>query len=116
MLLHLQGHDLLFLSVSQIIGGTPLGTAAPVDVMPSLVLLIVKGGKGQNVEEEQGSSNSDGHRQLSGVVTLVHQMWLDVAVLGLCGKRSWVGAFGDQNLGLRGAVGGFRWRDLKKGR
>ena len=115
MLLHLQGHDLLLLSVSQVVGGTPLRAAAPVDVMPTLVLLVVKCGKGQNVEEEQRGSYGDGHRQLSGVVTLVHQVWLVVAVLGLCGEWSRVGALGHQNLGLRGAVGRLWWRNLKTG-
>lgn len=51
VLLHLQGHDLLLLSVSQVVGGVPLGAAAPVDIMPSLVLLVVKRSEGQNVEE-----------------------------------------------------------------
>jgi len=102
--------------VSQIIGGATLGTTAPVDVMPTLVLLVVKGSEGQNVEEEQGGSYSDGHRKLSGVVTLVHQMWLDVAVLGLSGEWTWVRAFGHRNLGLRCAVGSLRLRDLKIGR
>lgn len=45
MLLHLQGHNLLLLSVSQVIGGGPLGAAAPVDIMPPFVLLVVERGK-----------------------------------------------------------------------
>lgn len=60
VLLHLQGHDLLLLSVSQVIGGVPLGAAAPVDVMPPFVLLVVERGKSQNVEEEEGGSDSNG--------------------------------------------------------
>lgn len=116
MLLHLQGHDLLLLSVGQVVGSAPLRAAAPVDIMPALILLVVKSSEGQNVEEEQGGSNSDGHRQLSGVVTLVHQVWLVVAVMGLSGEWSWVGALGHQNLGLWGAVGSLWWRDLKTGR
>lgn len=116
MLLHLQGHDLLLLSVSQVIGGTPLGAAAPVDIMPALVLLVVECGKGQNVEEEQGGSHSDGHRQLGRVVTLVHQVWLVEAVLGIRGEWSWIRPLGHQNLGLRGAVGSLRWRNLMRAR
>lgn len=116
MLLHLQGHDLLLLSVSQVVGGAPLGAAAPVDIMPSLVLLVVECGKGQNVEEEKGCSYGDGHRQLGGVVPLVHQVWLVVTVLCLGGERSRVRALGHQNLGLRGAVGSLRWRNLKAAR
>lgn len=112
MLLHLQGHDLFLLSVGQVVGSAPLRAAAPVDVMPALVLLVVKSSKGQNVEEEQGGSHSYGHRQLSGVVTLVHQVWLVVAVLGLSGEWSRVGTFGHQNLRLWGAVGSLWWRDL----
>lgn len=61
VLLHLQGHDLFLLSVSQVVGSAPLWAAAPVDIMPALVLLVVKCGKGQNVEEQQGGSYSDGH-------------------------------------------------------
>lgn len=113
MLLHLQGHDLLLLSVGQVVGGAPLRAAAPVDVMPALVLLVVKSGEGQDVEEEKGGSHGDGHRQLSGVVALVHQVWLVVAVLGLSGEGSWVGALGHQNLGLWGAVGSLWRRNLK---
>lgn len=46
VLLHLQGHDLLLLSVGQIIGSAPLGATAPMDVVSSLVLFIVKSSKG----------------------------------------------------------------------
>lgn len=60
MLLHLQGHDFLLLSVSQVIGGVPLGTAAPVDIVPPFVLLVVESSKSQNVEEEEGGAHSDG--------------------------------------------------------
>lgn len=60
MLLHLQGHDLLLLSVSQVIGSVPLGAAAPVDIVPPFVLLVVECSKSQNVEEEEGGAHSDG--------------------------------------------------------
>lgn len=60
MLLHLQGHDLLFLSVSQVVGGVPLGAAAPVDVMLPFVLLVVERSESQDVEEEEGGSHSNG--------------------------------------------------------
>lgn len=113
VLLHLQGHDLLLLGVSQVVGRAPLGAAATVHIVPALVLLVVEGGEGQDVEEEQGGSHGDGHRQLSGVVPLVHQVGLVVTVLGLSGERSRVGPLGHQNLGLRGAVGRLRWRNLK---
>lgn len=115
MLLHLQGHDLLLLGVSQVVGGAPLGAAAPVDVVPALVLLVVERSECENVEEEEGSSYSNGHRQLGGVVALVHHSWLEVAVLGLGWERSRVGVLGHHRLGLRGAVGRLRWRDLETG-
>lgn len=60
VLFHLQGHDLLLLSVSQVVGGVPLGAATPVDIMPPFVLLVVERGKSQNVEEEEGGSDSNG--------------------------------------------------------
>lgn len=116
VLLHLQRHDLLLLSVSQVIGGAPLGAAAPVDVMPPLVLFIVKGSKGQDVEEKQRSSNRNSHRKFCGVVPLVHQVRLVVAALCLGGKRSWVWALGYQNFGLWCPVSGFRRRNLYKDR
>lgn len=113
MLLHLQGHDLLLLSVSQIVGGGPLGAAAPVDVMPPFVLLVVERGKRQNVEEEEGGSHSDGDRQLGGVVSLVHQVWLVLSVLGLGGEGRGVWTPGHQDLGLGGAVCSFWGRNLE---
>lgn len=61
VLLHLQRHDLLLLSVGHVIGSIPLRAAAPVDVVPPLVLLVVKCSKGQNVEEKQGGSHGDSH-------------------------------------------------------
>lgn len=64
MLFHLQGHDLLLLSVRYVIGRTSLGAAAPVDIVPTLVFLVVKSSEGQDVEEEQGGSDGDGHGQL----------------------------------------------------
>lgn len=38
--------------------------------MPALVLLVVESGKGQDVEEEEGSPNRNGDTQLGGVVPL----------------------------------------------
>lgn len=102
--------------MSQVVGGTPLGAAAPVDIVPPLVLLVVEGSKGQNVEEEQGGSHSDGHRQLGGVVTLVHQVWLVEAVLGIRGEWSRIRPLGHQNLGLWGAVCSIWWRNLMRTR
>lgn len=113
VLLHLQRHDLLLLSVGQIVCGAPLGTAAPVDVMSSFVLFIVKSSKGKDVEEKQGSAHSNGHGQLGGVVPLVYQMRLVVTVLGLGGEWSGVWALGHQNCGLWCAVGCFWWRKLQ---
>lgn len=112
VLLHLQGHDLLLLSVSQVIGGVPLGAAAPVDIVPPFVLLVVEGGKSKNVEEEEGSSDGDGDRQLGGVVSLVRRVWLVLSVLGLSGEGRWVWTLGDQDLGLWSAVWSFWWRNL----
>lgn len=67
--LHLQGHDLLLLAVSQVVGGAaPLrGQPVPAHLVP-LVTLVVKGGEGQDVEEEERRSNCNCHAQFGGVV------------------------------------------------
>lgn len=113
VLFHLQGHNLLLLSVGQIIGGTSLRAAVPMDVVPSLVLLVVKRSECQNVEKEQRSSDGNCYWQLGRVIPLVHQVRLVLDVLGFGWEWSWVWTFGDQNLGLRGAIGDIWWRDLK---
>ena len=51
--LHLQGHDLLFLCVGQIIGSRALRAASPVNVMSPLILFVVQGCKGQDVQKQQ---------------------------------------------------------------
>ena len=51
-LLHLQGHDLFVLDVSDVICGISLGTGAPVRLMAPLVLLIVQRRKRQDVKEQ----------------------------------------------------------------
>lgn len=61
VLLHLQRHDFLLLSVGKVIGGTPLGATASVNVVPALVLLVVECSKGQDVQEKKGRSHSDGY-------------------------------------------------------
>lgn len=40
-------------------------------------------------------------------------MWLVVAIMGFSGERSRIRALGHHNLGLRGAVSSFRWRNLE---
>ena len=67
-LLHLQGHDLLVLDVRDVIGSVPLRAGAPVGLVASLVLLVVEGGKGQDVQEQQGRPHGDGDAQLGGVI------------------------------------------------
>ena len=49
--LHLEGHDLLFLCVGQIIGSRALGAASPVNIMSPLILFVVQGCKGQDVQK-----------------------------------------------------------------
>lgn len=115
VLLHLQRHDFLLLSVGKVIGGTPLGATASVNVVPALVLLVVECSKGQDVQEKKGRSHSDGYWQLSGVVTLVHKVGLVVAVLGFSGEGCWVWALGHQDFGLWCTVSSLWWRDLKTG-
>lgn len=52
--LHLQRHDLLFLAVGQVVGrAAPLrGQPVAAHLVP-FVALVVKGGEGQDVEEEE---------------------------------------------------------------
>lgn len=68
--LHLQRHDLLLLAVSQVIGGTTsLGRQPVSSQFVTFVTLVVKSGKGQDVEEEERCPHSHCHTQLSGVVS-----------------------------------------------
>lgn len=68
--LHLQGHDLLLLAVSEVVGrAAPLRRQPVASHLVPLVTLVIKGGKGQDVEEEERSPNSDSHAQFSGVVS-----------------------------------------------
>lgn len=68
-MLHLQRHDLLFLAVRQVVGRpAPLrGQPVAAHLVP-FVTLVVKGGEGQDIEEEERRSHGDCHTQLSGVV------------------------------------------------
>lgn len=81
LLFHLKGHELLALQVCHVVGSGSRrtwwrwatlrgGCTAAVGLMPALVLLVVKSGKGQDVEEEEGRSHGDGDTQLGGVVPL----------------------------------------------
>lgn len=67
-LLHLQGHDLLVLDVRDVVGGVPLRAGAPVGLVASLVLLVIEGSEGQDVQEQQGRPHGDGDAQLGGVI------------------------------------------------
>lgn len=68
--LHLQGHDLLLLAVSQIIGGAaPLRGQAVATHLVSLVALVVEGSKSQDVEEEERRPHGNCHAELGGVVS-----------------------------------------------
>lgn len=70
--LHLQGHDLLLLAVSQVVGRhASLGRQPVPSHLVPLVALVVKSSEGQDVEEEQRGSYGDGHTQLRGVVSSV---------------------------------------------
>lgn len=80
--LHLQGHDLLLLTVSQVVGGAaPLGGQPVTTHLVPLVALVVKGGEGQNVEEEERRPHGDCDAQLGGVVPGVS--WEEVLVRAL---------------------------------
>lgn len=81
LLLHLQGHELFTLKVRHVVGGggrcagwrcasLRSGRTPAVGLVPALVLLVVESGKGQDVEEEEGSPHGNGDTQLSGVVPL----------------------------------------------
>lgn len=70
--LHLEGHDFFFWSMRQVIGGCALRAAPPVDVMSSLILLVVQGCEGQDVQKQQRCPHCNGDTQLCGVVPLIH--------------------------------------------
>lgn len=104
-LLHLQGHDLLVLDVRDVVGGAPLGAGAPVRLVAPLVLLVVEGGEGQDVQEQQRRAHGDGDAQLGGVIPL-----------GLDEHRGVLGARLVGVLGVLGvAVGGGDGRALGRG-
>ena len=69
-LLHLQGHHLLALHVRDVVGGAARRAGPPVRLVAPLVLLVVEGGEGQDVQEEQRGAHGDGDAQLGGVVPL----------------------------------------------
>lgn len=79
LLLHLQGHQILALQVSNIIGrGGRVGWGrvtlwsgdTPVGFMPSLVFLVVESGESKDVEEKQRCSHCNGDAELCGVIPL----------------------------------------------
>lgn len=94
--LHLQGHDLLLLTVSQVVGGsTPLWRQPVASHLMSLVTLVVKGGKGKDVKEEEGRPHGNCHTQLSGVVPGVTREEVLVWTLRTLGLRiRWEGRVG----------------------
>lgn len=67
--LHLQRHDLLLLAVCKVIGRTaPLRRQPVASHFVTLVTLVVKGCKGEDVEEEERCSHSHRHTELCGIV------------------------------------------------
>lgn len=86
--LHLQRHDLLLLAVSQVVGGSAPLRGQPVSAhLVSPVALVVEGGKGQDVEEEERRPDGDRHTQLGGVVPGVSREKVLVWTLGALGFR-----------------------------
>lgn len=103
-LLHLQGHDLFVLDVSDVVGRVSLGTGAPVGLVAPLVLLVVERRKGQDVQEEERCPHSDGDTQFGGVVPFGFDE--DGGVLGPCFMRV---------LGVFGTVSGSDCRTFGRG-
>lgn len=71
--LHLEGHDFLFWSMGQIVGGCALRATPPVDIVSPLILLVVQGSESQDVQKQQRRPHGDGDTQLCGVVPLIHR-------------------------------------------
>ena len=94
--LHLEGHDLLFLCVGQIIGSRALRAASPVNIMSPLIFFVVQGCKGQDVQKEQWCSNGNSDAQLCWVVPLIHWKWtwLLFGIILLGSGKGWRDRYG----------------------
>lgn len=73
--LHLEGHYLLFLCMSKIIGSSTLWATSPVNIMSPLVFFVVQCCKGQNVQEQQRCTNCNSNTQFCWIVPLIHWKW-----------------------------------------
>ena len=91
--------------MSEVVGrAAPLGGQPVASHLVSLVALVVKGGEGQDVEEEERCTHGDCHAKLSGIVPHVSREEVLVWTLGTLGLQF----RGECSVGLTG--GGARAR------